>query len=434
MILAEPLHEAHKIPEDFVQYLWKNHWFEGIPLKTIQLQSLEIISVGQHNCNGQGADFLDAKIRLDGQLLEGAIEIHKSSSQWYSHGHFLDKRYNNVILQVILEKDVDSGYLTRADGTPLPELHLTPYLQKELKSLWHHYKQIKPPSFPCEPHWHSFSPDQISAVVQFKGESRLYSKSSFFGLGEDWIQQLWVAVMRGLGYVQNATPMQNLAMQIPISTLEGLSSIQKEALLLGTAGLIPNAEAWTNLSKADADYYWELTRKYDQFSHRFQLNQMHHLDWKFGKIRPSNQPLQRIRQAVSLFEKGLLFHQNPLENLLEALYQPDPIAALTALLHHEDMGVGRERAHILLSNALLPSLLFYATTQQEPLLAEYVLSCFAMIKPESNHITALYRHPNWKAKNALESQGLVGLHQDCKAQQCQQCPLGKIALQGTNPL
>lgn len=51
--------------------------------------------------NGQGPDFSNAHIQINGLDLYGWIEIHIETKDWYRNGHEIDLRYEQVVLHVV---------------------------------------------------------------------------------------------------------------------------------------------------------------------------------------------------------------------------------------------------------------------------------------------------------------------------------------------
>jgi len=86
--------------EDFLHYIWKKQLFDKTDLFTINSEKIQIIRVGEHNTNA-GPDFLNAKIKIEGLIWAGNVEIHINSSDWHKHKHQNDKAYNNVILHLL---------------------------------------------------------------------------------------------------------------------------------------------------------------------------------------------------------------------------------------------------------------------------------------------------------------------------------------------
>ena len=107
--------------EHLLHYVWKHKLF---PLKVLQTTNglpVEVIDPGLQNPNA-GPDFFNAKLKIDGALWVGNIEIHTHSSDWFRHGHHSDKTYDSVILHVVSEADTE---ITRSNGEQIPQLLLT---------------------------------------------------------------------------------------------------------------------------------------------------------------------------------------------------------------------------------------------------------------------------------------------------------------------
>ena len=67
--------------EGLLHYIWANRIFPATEMRTTDGRLLEVLDVGQHNRN-QGSDFFNAKIRLNGTLWVGNVEIHEKSGDW----------------------------------------------------------------------------------------------------------------------------------------------------------------------------------------------------------------------------------------------------------------------------------------------------------------------------------------------------------------
>lgn len=106
--------------EQLLHYVWKHKLFPLSPLTTTWHQAVEVIDPGLHNRNA-GPDFFNAKIKLNGTLWVGNVEIHDKASDWYVHGHDKDERYDNIILHVCGTIDVEAK---NSKGEPLVQLQL----------------------------------------------------------------------------------------------------------------------------------------------------------------------------------------------------------------------------------------------------------------------------------------------------------------------
>ena len=65
-------------------------------MMTVDGRRVSVIDPGQPN-SGSGPDFFNAKVRIDGELWAGNVEIHVRASDWYRHGHHTDPAYNSVM-------------------------------------------------------------------------------------------------------------------------------------------------------------------------------------------------------------------------------------------------------------------------------------------------------------------------------------------------
>ena len=92
--------------EQLLHYVWKHKIFPLKELKTTTGQQVEVIDTGLANTDA-GPDFFNAKLKLDGVLWIGNIEIHERSSDWFKHGHHADAGYNSVILHIASEIDTE---------------------------------------------------------------------------------------------------------------------------------------------------------------------------------------------------------------------------------------------------------------------------------------------------------------------------------------
>ena len=107
--------------EHLLHYLWKHKIFPLQELRTTDGQQVEVIDPGLPNTDA-GPDFFNAKLKLDGILWVGNVELHDRSSLWLKHGHQSDAAYDNVILHVVGEADCP---VFRRNGQPIPQLVLT---------------------------------------------------------------------------------------------------------------------------------------------------------------------------------------------------------------------------------------------------------------------------------------------------------------------
>jgi len=123
--------------------------------------------------------------------------------------------------------------------------------------------------------------------------------------------------MTALGYARNQAPFQELATKIPLAELEPALSggnhfragrLDPDALLLGTAGLLPSQRPECEYSPfEDYDYVNKLEKVWEALQ---QIDIMDYRAWQFFRVRPANSPLRRIIGMSRLLqryrERGLL--------------------------------------------------------------------------------------------------------------------------------
>ncbi len=102
-----------KVHEKFLYEIWKEKKFKE-SLSTADSQSIEIIDPGLQNKELAGPDFLSARIRIGNITYLGDVEIDTLHSDWKTHGHYIDSKYNKVILHVVLSNEKNQFLQKRA--------------------------------------------------------------------------------------------------------------------------------------------------------------------------------------------------------------------------------------------------------------------------------------------------------------------------------
>ncbi|HNW76967.1 MAG TPA: DUF2851 family protein, partial [Bacteroidales bacterium] len=90
--------------EEFIHFLWKFRMLKP-ELRTTSGEELQIIHPGEHNSDS-GPDFFNSRIRLEGTLWAGNVEMHVLASDWNRHNHSADRAYDNTILHVVHTDDI----------------------------------------------------------------------------------------------------------------------------------------------------------------------------------------------------------------------------------------------------------------------------------------------------------------------------------------
>jgi hypothetical protein len=121
-----------------------------------------------------------------------------------------------------------------------------------------------------------------------------------FAQKEEAGQVLFQGMMRALGYAKNTKPFVKLADRIPLNAIESREGLTlKQALLLGTAGLLPT-QRWSGKFAREKEVrklekIWQSVGK--------KVKPMKEDDWNFSHIYPNNSPVRRIVAQSYLLER-----------------------------------------------------------------------------------------------------------------------------------
>ena len=91
--------------EKLMHYIWQHRLWLSEDMRTVDGRRITVLDTGKYNTDA-GPDFFNAKIKLDGQLWAGDVEIHVRASDWFRHGHDSDAAYDSVILHVVGKDDM----------------------------------------------------------------------------------------------------------------------------------------------------------------------------------------------------------------------------------------------------------------------------------------------------------------------------------------
>ena len=112
------------VKEDLLYYVWKFGKLHLQNLQTSQKEAIQIINLGTHNFHA-GPDFFNAQLRIGNQVWAGNVEMHVNASDWFVHHHEKDKNYDNVILHVVWNHDME---IHRKDNSVIPTFIIKDYI------------------------------------------------------------------------------------------------------------------------------------------------------------------------------------------------------------------------------------------------------------------------------------------------------------------
>lgn len=435
--------------EDLIQYVWKHKLFPSASLQTTDGYPVEIIDPGTTNRN-DGPDFFNAKIKIAGTLWVGNVEIHVRASDWYTHKHDTNKRYDTVILHVA--KTVDRQVL-RTDGTPIPQVEL-----KIPTNIEDNYKALSATDRSAPP-CRRIIPKLSNLTIHSYMTSLLYERfdmraaqitARYETHDKNWNDALFSTLARSFGFGANGEAFEEWARSIPFRTVDkhADSLLQIEAIFFGQAGLLNDdaVPAYCHQSLQNDNYFQTLRNEYAFLAHKFNLHPMSHTQWNFLGMRPANFPHIRLAQLARLyFEKRI-----SVSNLLTATDRD----ALADILRIEASSywdthygfasttsapikkrITDSTITLLLINTIAPFFYCYGQRKDNERYCEMAISLLEQLKAENNYIIREWIECGLLVKHAADSQALIHLKkQYCNRRDCLRCRIGYEYLKAENEI
>ncbi|WP_263787131.1 DUF2851 family protein [Salinibacter grassmerensis] len=448
--LHEPAPETATVPEALVQDLWAQQRFETEDLATTDGDTIDVCDPGQLNADA-GPDFQNAHVRIGGIDWRGQIEVHTTSGGWFRHEHHTDPRFNSVVLHVTLHADMWTGGLLRADESPLPELALYPRLDTPLRELLYSFRtRADDDALPCASRWDEVPAVRRQSWIRRLGQDRLTEKRDQLPEPSETppAEILHQHLFGGLGYAKNDAPMTTLARRTPPKVLRPLDAApEREALLLGTAGLLPEPGDLLEADRPTADYAMALRDHFRRLQVGLDVRPMASTAWTFFRLRPNNFPPLRIAQAAAWYGEGGLLRESPVSTLRTALGCDTPVATLREALaasppafwrtHYHltkraaehDPSLGTSRRDTLLVNAVVPVLLQDAERRGDTAQADAALDVLRALPASQDHVVRRFQDLGTDPESAYDAQGLHELYKNyCSAGGCLDCRIGQHLL------
>ena len=413
--------------EQLLHYVWKHKIFPLKELKTTTGQQVEVIDTGLANTDA-GPDFFNAKLKLDGVLWIGNIEIHERSSDWFKHGHHADAGYNSVILHIASEIDTE---ISRSNGERIPQIQLI--CPEAVRT---NYKELLetdsyPPGYRIIPSLPPFTAHSWMTALQmerFEQKATLLNERLKRCQG-NWEDAFFITLARNFGFGLNGDAFETWAHRLPFRAVDKHRNdlFQIEAIFFGQAGI---------LEDSDGDgYYLRLKKEYTYLQHKFGLIPMDASLWRFLRLRPANFPHIRIAQLACLYHRayGLLSRIMETETLQGVR---DILKGGTSeywLTHYTFGGSSPSRPKtlsntsldLLIINTVVTFLYAYGLHKGNRVLCARAGSFLEELKAENNYITRMWEQCGMKASNAADSQALIQLKKEyCDKKKCLYCRIG----------
>ncbi|MCK5822790.1 MAG: DUF2851 family protein [Bacteroidales bacterium] len=414
--------------EAFLQHIWKYHLFDKTELTASTGEEIEIINVGQKNIDA-GPDFFNAKVKIDNTVWAGNIEVHINSSDWLKHFHNTNKAYDNVILHVVYNNDMQ---ISRSNGEAITTIEL-----KFDKKIFENYQDLIK-----NEQWVSCE-NEINNVDEFIVDfwlnslliERLESKSEYIlnnlnRNNNNWEETFYQQLAKNFGTKINQLPFEQLTKSLPLLYLAKHKNnlLQIEALLFGQAGFLED-----NID--GDDYYNSLKKEYLFLKDKFKLKPIEKYLWKFLRLRPSNFPTIRIAQFASLiFKSSSLFSKIINSDDLVEIKKYFSVSTSeywdTHYMFNKSTKERKKRTgqvfiNSLIINTIVPFLFVYSKSKDNEIYKIRALKFLEKLPAEKNSIINNWKLLKIPVPNAFYSQALIQLKNEyCNKKKCLYCQIG----------
>lgn len=405
-------------------FVWQQRMLTHIA--TLDGQPLDVVHPGLRNLDA-GPDFFNAKLRMDGIVLAGNVEMHVKASDWYRHHHDTDRAYDSVILHVVMEADTQiylhNGAELRTVVMTIPDDVMKRYSQLMsgramplLPGQIPSYSNISCTSQLCNVPTLILH-DWLTALCTQRMISKMQRVTDIIeGQMQALNEAFYIILTRSLGTGVNSDAMERLARSLPYRCLlhHKDNLLQLKALLLGQAGLLMTQDAV--LKPAAEQQEWQLMqREYAFLRQKFQLTPIPTMAWKLGRIRPAAHPEERLKALALL----LYTHRDLQSEVLEAktLVQMEKVLSVK--------GLGKQTVRSLIINAVVPMLLSFARWHGNEEHSEQALGLLEELPAEENRYIKQWRDAGIEVRSAMDSQALLQLTLNyCQPHKCLRCRIG----------
>lgn len=365
-----------KIPEKLAYKIWAERDFKD-SISTEDGTKVEVLDPGTVNDNSAGPDFFNSRIRIGNLTFNGDIEIDPHYSDWKNHGHHLDKRFNKVILHVVLSSKSHHPFVVNQSGRKIQSIAIDQFLNESLqKTLRKQLEEI--PGYkikmPCR-EVNQNVPKKVKeewlaelGLIRFRKKTERYLKrlkelvylkelnvnepvvkyvydedkltkeftAKDFDDPEIWNQLIYEQFFEALGYTKNKEMMHKLAVSVPVSFLARYKNEKNfrgiiESILFNVSGILPEAEEV--MDDDSSVYLRELVEAWDKIKNDYDGEKFEKESWHYFKMRPQNFPTIRISAGAMIAEK--IIKENLFSSITNNIEKERDVKKIIAILRND---------------------------------------------------------------------------------------------------
>jgi len=433
-------------------------------LKSTSGKQVEIIQTGEPNLN-TGPDFKASLVKMNGVVFRGDIELHRRSSDWFTHNHHYDRNYNSVILHVVVESD-DLRECVTESRRHVETVELSPFLSADAAKFLKGLDNGEAGSLPCAAVSYRMRVDEKKSLLDVLGEKRFFHKVGRFEerlkdiIDENrpvvfeakqkyfkdfselliehktyeeselkdesyWDQLLYEGISEGLGYSKNTAAFRKLARNASLSFIKEHANgdrLSAEAILFGAAGLLP--QSVSDFDEESVSYCASLDQIWQGLRKKYRREHLDKSEWLFFKLRPQNFPTMRLAGAAYLLtakEDGFSArrivgreHPTGVDDLLSLWRDTFTVPSADYWSRHFLFGavsnakvkmlIGLGRVEEIIINVLLPIMHLRGTVFNSEPIRQTAMSAYKCHPPiADNNITVLVKEGLFGGDNVFDS-------------------------------
>lgn len=407
-----PWSKPNFMNENYIQFLWKVKRLPFHKIKTTRNQSIQVKSTGIHNLNASGPDFLNGTLIIDEIQWIGNIEMHVKSSDWFLHNHHRDKAYDNVILHVVFEHDMDVA----VNNEIIPTVELKNWIDWDHFNNWEKFA-YSASDMNCQKMITDLDPVYIYSMMDRAIVDRLNRKSFFMQHGNGEMkpkEMLYFIFARAFGSKLNQLPFEEITHRLPLSLLKQFSRNKQKMLIEITSGL----------------HFQTKHESPKRYANKLSFVEQH--AWKRKGLRPAGFPEIRVRQFarfISIIDFDYAINNLTPFDFVEFIREN--IVAMNREVT-PDLQITNAFSSLLVVNALVPFLWWHAEIEENTISKDRVIDLLHNTRPESNWIIQKWTKLGIKPKSSYETQALIEIYNEfCTKNKCLSCQVGVKILSNT---